>query len=306
MAYFRVTQKQSGGGSGATITVSYSSSYAGETITCTDGITTYTATATSAGNTTFNVNAEGTWTITCNGTSKTVNVVLDYSVSLTITKTITVYGAVQDTMSFTDAAGPKTVTTDPSGVGSVSITYDDGSTITFTSNVADDPSNIGVGYYSKAITLTAATTSIYVMPDGAVYWYGFMNGAEILSSANSWGISGSVSAFKNPTLSNYYVAANTSNTACYCGIGSTNKVSGSKVCAIIKGVTATGGTYGGIWADTVKTLGLTSSQIVATVDTASKKKYEISISADSYCAAYSSMGGTASSRAEEIYALWCE
>lgn len=305
MGYFRVTQKQSGGGSGATITVSYSSSYAGNTITCTDGVTTYTATATSAGNTTFNVNAEGTWTITCNGTSKTVNVVLDYSVTLTITKTISVYSAANDTLSFTDAAGSKTVTTDSSGAGSVSITYDDGSAITFTSSVADDPSNIGVGYYSKAITFTAATTTVYVMPDGAVYWYGYMGGSQILSSTNSWGTSGSVSAFKNPTLNTNYVAANTSNTACYCGIGSTNKVSGSKVCAIIKGVTATG-TYGNLWADTVKTLNQTSSQIVTSVDTASKKKYEISISADSYCAAYSSIGGTASSRASEIYALWCE
>lgn len=82
--YFRVTQKQSGGGGGgATITVSYSAAYYGKTITCSDGTTTYTATTTSSGSTTFNVNAEGTWTITCNGKTTSVDVVLEYEASMT-------------------------------------------------------------------------------------------------------------------------------------------------------------------------------------------------------------------------------
>ena len=82
--YFRVTQKQSGGGGGgATITVSYSSAYYSKTITCSDGTTTYTATTTSSGSTTFNVNAEGTWTITCNGKTTSVDVVLEYEASMT-------------------------------------------------------------------------------------------------------------------------------------------------------------------------------------------------------------------------------
>ena len=80
--YFRVTQKQSGGGGGATITVSYGSLYYSKTITCSNGTTTYTATTTSSGSTTFNVNAEGTWTITCNGKTTSVNVVLEYEASL--------------------------------------------------------------------------------------------------------------------------------------------------------------------------------------------------------------------------------
>lgn len=81
-AYFRVTQKQSGGGGGATITVSYSSAYYSKTITCSDGTTTYTATTTSSGSTTFNVNATGTWTITCNGKTTSVDVVLEYETTM--------------------------------------------------------------------------------------------------------------------------------------------------------------------------------------------------------------------------------
>ena len=110
MAYFRVTQKQSGGGGGATITVSYESSFYGKTITCSDGVTTYTKTTTSSGTTTFDVENEGTWTITCDGVVKTVNVVLNYTTALSISKTITVYSAANDTLSFTDASGSKTVT----------------------------------------------------------------------------------------------------------------------------------------------------------------------------------------------------
>lgn len=175
--YFRVTQKQSGGGSGATITVSYSSSFYSKTITCSDGTTTYTATTTSSGSTTFNVNAEGTWTITCDGTSKTVEVVLTYETQLSITKTITVYSAANDTVSFTDMAGSKTVTTDSSGEGSVSVTYLLGDVITFTSSVAKDPDSLSTDY-SRQVTFAQNTQNVYVMPDNTLYWYGFNNGVE--------------------------------------------------------------------------------------------------------------------------------
>ena len=190
MAYFRVTQKQSGGGGGgATITVTYDSSFYNKTITCSDGTTTYTSTTTSSGSTTFNVSTGGTWTISCNGFNTTVSVVLSYSASLigAVTKTITVYSAANDTLSFSDNSGSKTVTTDSSGSGSVSITYSPGVPITFTSSVAKDPSNLS-NYYSKAVTLQSADTEVYVMPDNVLYWYGYgLNVySEITESNNGW------------------------------------------------------------------------------------------------------------------------
>ena len=190
MAYFRVTPKQNGGGGGgATITASYDSSLYGQTITCTDGVTTYTATTTSSGSTTFSVSSEGNWTVSCNGISKTVTVVLSYSTSLVgeVTKTMAVYGAANDTISFTDRVGSKTVTLDSAGAGSVSITYSPGVAITFTSSVAKDPSNLS-NYYSKSIAIGSADTEVYVMPDNALYWYGYgMNVlSEITQSSNGW------------------------------------------------------------------------------------------------------------------------
>lgn len=164
-------------GGGATITVTYSSEFYNKTMTCTKGATTYTETTTSSGSTVFNVDSSGTWTITCNGVSRTVDVVLEYSTQMAITKTITVYSAASDTVSFTDATGAKTVTTDANGQGSVSITFIPDSTITFTSSYAKNPNNLSQAY-SKSITLSDSITEISVMPvdkSKVLYWYGYNN-----------------------------------------------------------------------------------------------------------------------------------
>ena len=158
-------------GAGATITVSYSSAFYDKTMTCTKGGTTYTETTTSAGATVFTVNDSGTWTITCNGVSRTVEVVLAYSTEMAITATVDVYSAASDTISFTDVTGAKTVTTDTSGHGSVSISFIPNGSITFTSSVAKNPTSLSQSY-SKTITMTDGISSIYVMPDKVLYWYG--------------------------------------------------------------------------------------------------------------------------------------
>lgn len=185
-----------GTGDGATITVTYSSQFYNKTMTCSNGTKTYTKITTSSGSTVFDVDESGTWTITCDGTSRTVDVVLEYSTQMSITKTITVYGAASETISFTDVTGAKTVTTNGSGQGSVSITFIPPSqNITFTSSIAKDPNNLSQAY-SKAITINNNTTSIYVMPNDALYWYGNMTNLvsgvsiEACSSANGWSIGG--------------------------------------------------------------------------------------------------------------------
>ena len=160
---------------GATITVTYNSSFYNKTITCSNGTKTYTKTTTSSGSTVFNVSDEGTWTITCNGVSRTVNVVLNYTTQMAITKTVTVYGAAGATISYTDTTGSKTVTLNNSGQGSASITFiPPSATITFTdTNVSKNPNDLTQNY-SKSITITESTTSIKVMPDNSLYWWGWM------------------------------------------------------------------------------------------------------------------------------------
>ncbi len=168
----------------ATISISTSlTNLYGRTITVTKGgITVGTTAFDSSGNATYKVHEIGTYTISSTDSdgktyTKTVNVTTEqaYNVTIgTVTKTITVYGAAGATISFTDTVGSKTVTLNNNGKGSASITFIPPSqSITFTdTNVAKNPDNLSQNY-SKAITITESTTAIYVMPNRAVYWYGY-------------------------------------------------------------------------------------------------------------------------------------
>lgn len=305
MAYFRVTQKQSGGGGGATITVSYESSFYGKTITCSDGVTTYTKTTTSSGTTTFDVEDEGTWTITCDGVVKTVNVVLNYTTALSISKTITVYSAANDTLSFTDASGSKTVTTDSSGQGSVTVVYNDGDFITFTSTVANDPDDLS-SYYSRTIQLHTNTTEVYVMPDNTLYWWGYINSnCESVTSANGWTSRSTLldPVYNAQNVALHHDAANGKGA----GIGNKTPISSAnKVVGVIQGVTLSNGRYGYIAATnplTTKTFSDTSNPFTQTVDvlTNTKAQYAMATSnySNFYCALY-----TESTRSMTAYAFW--
>ena len=186
MAYFECTTGIGAGG-GATITVTYGSSFYDLPMTCTNGTKTYTKTTTSEGVTTFRVSDEGTWTITCNGVSNTVEVVLNYTNEMHITKTFTIRSGKSDTVSFTDYSGSKTCTTNSTnGSGTVDITFAPGQEITFTSAVARDYNNVSQRY-SKTITLTDDTpTTLWIMPteDGSnmIYWYGVILWSNLSTS----------------------------------------------------------------------------------------------------------------------------
>lgn len=220
------------------------------------------------------------------------------------TVSVTVYSAVADTVSIQYGGTTSSITTDSSGKAE-SVTLPIGA-VTLTSSIAKDPSSNNLSdAYSKTINVTSATTDVYVMPDGALYWYGFNNGVQTLSTANGWSSSGTLKTFRDPTYGTNSVTANTNYTACYCGIGSTQKVSASKICAITKGITGPTN-YGQLAA-------LNSKDVVDTATTAtsitsgSVTKYEVSLTQGNYNAViYSSVGGTASTRSQEISALWYE
>lgn len=85
MALFRCASGTSGGG--ATITVTYSADFYGETITCSNGVKTYSKVAPNTGTVDFSVDEEGTWTISCTiganpPYTDTVEVDLSYSANL--------------------------------------------------------------------------------------------------------------------------------------------------------------------------------------------------------------------------------
>lgn len=171
-------------------------------ITIQKGSTTVGTTAfSSSGSATYRVHETGIYTLTCDGydASVTVSAETTYSVSISAVQTYnitaTIYSAASDTITYTDDNGAQTVTTDSTGKAeNVSITITQPSagvdpSITFTSSIAKDPSNLS-NDYSKSITITDGTAEIYVMPDKVIYWYGYKDNVEAVISANGWSNAG--------------------------------------------------------------------------------------------------------------------
>lgn len=199
MAYFECVIG-SGGGGGSTeipLTVTCSSGFAGKTISCTKGSTTLTGTCPSSSPYTlvFKLPSAGTWTVSgvISGTTYSESVAVDsFDVELksNIDKTVTVYSAANDTVSYTGLDGTtRTITTNSSGSASATITINpSGSTFTFRSSVAKNPSSLSSNY-TKSITISSSTSSISVCPTGAIYWYGYkarsMSAHAYKSSAES-------------------------------------------------------------------------------------------------------------------------
>ena len=147
--------------------------------------------------------------------------------------TVTLYGAVEDTISFIDAAGISHSEVFASGQSSKSVTFkinpSGSNSITFTSAVAKDPDNLS-NDYTKTVSVTSATTSIYVMPnDNVLYWYGYKgSNFEETTTTNGWYNYGTYVA---PTYNkNSMTFAMDSSHAT--GVGSKNAITATK-CNII-------------------------------------------------------------------------
>lgn len=89
-----------------------------------------------------------------------------------------IHSAANDTIYMMKDGSPLVLTTtDSNGVGTLDFTqFNDGVTYTLYSSVAKDPNNLS-NDYSKNIRITknkyGCTTEAYLMPDGAIYWYGY-------------------------------------------------------------------------------------------------------------------------------------
>lgn len=172
-----------------TINITYDNDFRGSTITCTQGGTTISKTAPSGGNTmAFYPPTTGNWTVSGSAGGQAYNsnpnpvVVssLSTAVSATLqtlaTISVTMYGAAGATITWTNADNtPGTATLDSSGAKTnvPIIIQPTGQTITFTdTNKAKNPNNLSANY-AKNVSLSASTTEVRVMPDNALYWYGY-------------------------------------------------------------------------------------------------------------------------------------
>lgn len=261
---------------------------------------TVTITGVSTGTATISVYAEESANY---AQSNTVSIAVDAVIN--ITKTITVYSAASDTVSFTDSTGAKTVTTNSSGSGTVSITYMVGDSITFTSSVAKNPSDLSQAY-SKTVTIEANTTEVYVMPDNTAYWYGCITdkGEDVLTT-NGWiftnftleaAVRQTNCLFMNPTISyeqNKFI-----------GFAFKNQVSGATANVIYEAVTSpVGGFTGRFLSTTTKTISDGTLNVGNNLNSTSIAKDTMSIST------YGNQNisvGPLNNRQLKVYALWIE
>lgn len=153
--------------------------------------------------------------------------------------TCTFYGAVEDIISFTDAAGVSHLVTFAANASSKQETFKidpSGSSITFTSSVAKNPDDLSAAY-SKRVTITSATTDIYVMPENSLYWYGYINGIQDLSTTNGW--PSSPMTYLAPTYNKRDITTTSTAYRLYCGVGTTNAISASKISMLVEGTQGT-------------------------------------------------------------------
>ena len=151
-----------------------------------------------------------------------------------------IHSAANDTIYMNKNGSPVVLTTtDSNGVGTLDFTqFDDGVTYTLYSSVAKDPNNLS-NDYSKNIRITknkyGCTTEAYLIPDGAIYWYGYMDpDAEIMSTSNGW-TNGNYN-FPNPTFNtNDIYLSPTGSGYPVSGIGFKNVITANKIFIVGKG-----------------------------------------------------------------------
>ena len=304
MAYFHCLIGGGSSGGGYTLTVTCDAAFAGTTITCTDGTTTLTQTCPSASpyEVTFDIPNGGDWTIsgTTGGHTVSTGVSIPTSASLiaTIQQTVTIYSAKEDTVTYTDIYGDTQTEVFASGQTSKQITVDinpNGSSITFTSGVAKDPSNLS-NNYSKTVTVTSATTEIYLMPANALYWFGYLD-LNICTNISTWTFTGYT--YIAPTYATNYADFNAGATQ-MSGLASVNQIASGKTAkAILEGVTAVDNAYGNILASVNKNVGNTifnNPKTTSSIETVSG-----AVSSAAYISAMTVKG-----RRCKCYALWYE
>lgn len=216
--------------------------------------------------------------------------------------TITLYSAVEDLVSFTDAAGISHTEQFATNQSSKSITFKinpSGSTsITFTSSVAKNPDSLSDAY-SKQVSISSGTTSVYFMPnDNVLYWWGYQGtNFEVISSANGWTAPAGYS-LGTPTLNVNNIAMSAGNNQ-QTGIGSKITISTNAYC-IAEGVTVSSGTYAFFNTRSGKDLSLNAIEnqnLTASTIT----KMALSNTTANYLALYTGNG-----RAFRTYAMWYE
>ena len=268
------------------------------TITYTHGDTdTFTVTNGSGGGTAGDISFDPTNT-SLPSTANTVQKAIEALAPPTVTITITLHGAKEDTITVTDSNNETIgVCVFASGQTSGTITADVPSgysdTWSFTSSVAQVKSGGTFVNYSKTATIDdTASQSVNVYPDNAIYWYGNFVDSTTFSAYGDQPIE------RNPAIANITVNTNsvTFNSGSWMGILSNTKHNPSNLNCI-----ASVSTYQmclrSLPSDTTNA---GSNELLPNVTTATPKdEFTRTADGDKYYAVVFHGGG-----AGEIYAIW--
>lgn len=152
-----------------------------------------------------------------------------------------IHSAAYDTVYYYDANSVERqlCVTDENGIGTVDWSELEPGIYTFYSSVAKNPDNL-TEEYSRTVKITRTTTEIYLMPENALYWYGYEDeNLEDMSSAQGWYWDGA--AFEAPQhLSNKLYLVTTGSSA-ESGVGPKQLINGQFVKCTWEGLTARGG-----------------------------------------------------------------
>lgn len=210
------------------------------------------------------------------------------------------FSAADDVVTFKDSNNNDVVfaITDENGGAYVDYSAIPSGSYTLYSSVAKNPDSLSDAY-SKQVSISSGTTSVYFMPnDNVLYWWGYENGIQEVSTANGW----SGGTFVAPTHGSYYIDCASNNYLS--GVGNENALNANKIVEIVEGIAISNNTYGGIQVHPAKNIG--SELTFLPIVTNTVKKYEISTStySDFYVSSYASK--YSNNRENKVYALWYE
>ena len=208
-----------------------------------------------------------------------------------------IHSAASDTLYYIDGTSQTIGTTDTSGVGTVNWSNLPVGNLTIYSSVANDPDDL-TSAYSKTVRITPHTVEVYVMPDNALYWYGWISDSlQDASGTNGWSYSSYT--FMAPTYQTNYVDL-TSVSNYYMGVATKNKLpSGTVAKCITYGVTAVDTIYGSLFA--IPTKAYASQQRIMINVPQGLGTSSATLTEDAYVTV-----GLTLTRSIKLYALWYE
>ena len=205
-----------------------------------------------------------------------------------------IHSAPSDTIYYMDNGSPVTLcTTDASGVGTVDWSTLPTGDITLYSSVAKQSSDL-TSDYSKTIYVSKHKTQAYLMPDTALYWWGYVSNNIQNSTSNTHDVS----------FESYYALADTvSGTNKYSLLVSKIAINASTVYIVWQGVAQYNSIYGGAYK---RNSMITAPDFIADleINSATMALATFSITSGQYIAVGSFIGAATNRRASKIYAIY--